>query len=409
MKKVKMSHAVGVIALGALVVLSGCSKKDDKAAQMAAMMGGTPKVGVMTVDFGSVDLSQSYPATIKGKTDIDVRPQVSGFITQVAVDEGQHVIKGQTLFVIDQVQFQAAVDQAQAQVNAARTAVESARMTADQKQKLFDKNIISEYENQLAKNDLATAKASLATAEAALTNARKNLAYTVVTAPSNGVVGSIPFREGSLASPSMAQPLTTISDNSEVYAYFSMTEKELLEKTNNGASSVDAAIKAMPAVQLRLADGSIFPEEGRVSTVSGVIGNGTGAATVRALFKNYNGMLRSGSTGQVLVPMRQDSVIVIPQKATYELQGRRFVYVVGDSNRIEVRPIGVSPISDGQTFVVTSGLDKGEIIAVQGVGVSLQPNMNGATIEPIDASQAEAMAQEMAAQQAAAAAQAQGK
>lgn len=380
----------------AMVSLSACSKKDDQAAMAAQMQAQVPQIGTVTVDYGSIDLSQTYPATIKGKTDVDVRPQVSGFITSVAVDEGQHVSKGQTLFIIDQVQFQAAVDQATAQVNAAQTAVRSAQMTADQKQALFDKNIISEYENQLAKNDLATAKSSLATAQAALTTAKKNLAYTVVTAPSNGVVGSIPFREGSLASPSMAQPLTTISDNSEVYAYFSLTEKDLLEMTDKGATTVDQQIKSMPDVELRLADGTIFPETGKVSTVSGVIGSGTGAATVRALFKNRNGMLRSGSTGQVLVPMRSDSAFVIPQKATFELQDRRFVYLVGDSNKIVSSPITVSPLNDGQNFVVTSGLKKGDVVAIEGVGVKLQPGM---VIQPVDAAQAAAAQAAMAAQQ----------
>jgi membrane fusion protein (multidrug efflux system) len=346
-------------------------------------------VATITVDYGTVDLSQSYPATIKGKTDIEIRPQVSGFITQVLVDEGQEVRKGQTLFVLDQVQFQAAVDQAKAAVNSAQTAVRSAQMTADQKQSLFDKNIISEYENQLAKNDLAQAKAQLATAQAALTTAQKNLAYTVVTAPSNGVVGSIPFREGTLASPSMTQPLTTVSDNSEVYAYFSLTEKDILEMTDNGQKSLNAQIAAMPAVNLVLADGSTFPETGKVSTISGVIGTGTGAASVRALFKNVNGMLRSGSTGKILIPQKGDSVLLIPQKATFELQDRRFVYVVGDSNKLVSTAITVSPINDGVNFVVTSGLKKGDVIPVEGVGTKLQPDM---VITPVDAAAAAAQA-----------------
>lgn len=379
-----ISKASLALASAALVTLSSCSKTEDQAAAQGAM-----PVATITVDYGTVDLSQSYPATIKGKTDIEIRPQVSGFITQVLVDEGQEVRKGQTLFVLDQVQFQAAVDQAKAAVNSAQTAVRSAQMTADQKQSLFDKNIISEYENQLAKNDLAQAKAQLATAQAALTTAQKNLAYTVVTAPSNGVVGSIPFREGTLASPSMTQPLTTVSDNSEVYAYFSLTEKDILEMTDNGQKSLNAQIAAMPAVNLVLADGSTFPETGKVSTISGVIGTGTGAASVRALFKNVNGMLRSGSTGKILIPQKGDSVLLIPQKATFELQDRRFVYVVGDSNKLVSTAITVSPINDGVNFVVTSGLKKGDVIPVEGVGTKLQPDM---VITPVDAAAAAAQA-----------------
>ncbi len=256
--KVKMfkSMSVGLAAAGAAIALGSCGGEQQAPAKQV------PQVAVMTVQTGSSDLSTSYPAIIKGKTDIDIRPQVTGFITKVHVDEGQHVRKGQTLFTLDQVQYQAAVEQAQAALNSAATAVNTAAITESNKRKLFDKNIISETEWQLAANTLAQAKAAQAQAQAALTTARKNLAYTVVTAPSDGVVGTIPNREGSLASPSSAQPLTTVSDNSQVYAYFSLNEKDLLDLTDGGRHSVDARIAGMPAVQLQLADGS---EIGRAS------------------------------------------------------------------------------------------------------------------------------------------------
>ncbi len=358
---------------------------------MAMMMQQTPEIAVMTLQPGNSDLSHSYAATIKGRTDIDIRPQVSGFITKVHVDEGQAVRKGQPLFTLDQVQYQAAVDQAVAQLASAKTAVETARLTAANKQRLFDKNIISEYENQVAKNQLAQAEAQLRTAEAAVVTARKNLSYTVVTAPSDGFVGVIPNREGSLASPSMAQPLTTVSDNSDVYAYFSINEKDLLEMTDNGSKSIAQAIAGMPAVQLRLSDGSIYPEAGKVATVSGVIDQSTGAANVRARFKNTNGMLRSGSTGQILVPVVKNDVLIIPQKATFELQNLRFVYVVNDSNKTVSTPITVDALNDGKNFVVTSGLQPGQRIVVEGVGNKVKPDME---IKPVDAA-------EMAAKQAA--------
>lgn len=392
MKRLITTKATATMMAVALVTSVSCSKKEDQAQQQMP----APAIATQTVAYSDIDLSQSYPATIKGKTDIEIRPQVSGFITQVLVDEGQRVQKGQTLFVLDQVQYQAAVDQASAAVSAAQTAVKSAQMTADQKQALFDKNIISEYENQLAKNDLANAKSNLATANAALTSARKNLAYTVVTAPSAGVIGSMPFREGSLASPSMAQPLTTVSDNSQVYAYFSLTEKDILDMTENGTKSLEQQIAQMPAVKLQLADGSIFPVEGKVATVSGVIGTGTGAATVRALFDNPNGMLRSGSTGQIVIPMHEENVIVIPQKATFELQDRKFVYVVNDSNKVVSTPVTISKINDGKVYVVTSGLEPGNVIAVEGVGNKLRPNME---IAPVDAAAKAAQQEAQQAQQ----------
>ena len=365
-------------------MIASCSSGGQ---QGGAMQNQAPQIAVQTLSLGSSALDHSFPATIKGKTDIEIRPQVSGFITKVHVDEGQRVTKGQPLFTLDQVQFQAAVDQAQAALAAAQTMVQTATLTAQNKQALFDKNIISEYENQLAKNDLATAKASLAQAQAALTNAQKNLSYTVVTAPSDGVVGMIPNREGSLASPSMVPALTTVSDNGEVYAYFSLTERDLLDMTDNGSATLQERIASMPEVQLKLSDGTIYPLPGKVATVSGVIDNSTGSASVRALFKNNNGMLRSGSTGQILLPVNQDSVIIIPQKATYELQDRRFVYTLTDSNTVVSRPITVDALNDGKNYVVTSGLKPGERIALEGVGVSLRDGMK---INPVDAATAPA-------------------
>jgi len=373
-----MIQCATALAVGFSMFATSCG--GDQQQQQAP----APQIATMTVNLTDAENQSTYPATIKGKTDIDIRPQVTGFITKVMVDEGQHVRKGQTLFILDQIQYQAAVDNAQAAVNSAATRVKTAQMTADTKRQLLDKNIISSYEYQLADNDLQTARAGLAQAQSQLVNAKKNLAYTVVTAPSDGVVGSIPNREGSLASPSSAQPLTTISDNSKVYAYFSLTEKDLLEMTDGGSRSVNAVIETLPAVSLKLADGTIYPQEGKIATVSGVIDSSTGAATVRALFDNASGMLRSGSTGSVVIPVRQTNAIVIPQKSTFELQDRRFVYVVNDSNIVSSKPITVQAISDGKNFVVTSGLQPGDRIAVEGVGTILR---DGITITPVDKTQ----------------------
>ncbi|MDE6813378.1 MAG: efflux RND transporter periplasmic adaptor subunit, partial [Duncaniella sp.] len=322
MKSIALSKSGISMMLAAVALLPSCSKQQQQM-QMPA-----PEIATITLTPQTADLNSTFPATIKGKTDIDIRPQVTGFITKVHVDEGQHVRKGQVLFTLDQVTFQAAVDQAQAAVNNAQTAVNTAKMTADNKKALLDKNIISEYEYQLSQNSLAQAKAQLANANAALASAKKNLAYTVVTSPSDGVVGTIPNREGSLASPSSAQPLTTVSDNSQVYAYFSLTENDLLNLVGEGERTMDAAIKALPEVRFKMSDGKIYPLEGKVATVSGVIDNNTGASSVRALFNNPQGILRSGATGQIIMPDNKESVIVIPQKATFELQDRRFVYVV---------------------------------------------------------------------------------
>ncbi|MDE5686053.1 MAG: efflux RND transporter periplasmic adaptor subunit [Paramuribaculum sp.] len=384
--------SASAIALGAVMTMTvtSCGSKQEQ------MQMPDPQIAVMQVNPSNAHNSIEYPALIKGKTDIEIRPQISGFITKVHVDEGQHVKKGQTLFTIDQVSYEAALRQAQssvanakAAVNAAKTRVSTAKMTADTKRDLLNKNIISQFEYQVADNDLQSAQAALAQAEAALaqansqvTIAQKNLAYTVVTAPSDGVVGSIPSREGSLASPSSAQPLTTISDNSEIYAYFSLTEKDLLDMTDGGQRSLVQAIEAMPEVSLKLANGNEYPIKGKVATVNGLIDTSTGAASVRALFNNPSGMLRSGSTGSVIIPVNTPDAMVIPQKATYEVQDRRFVYVVNDSNKVASVPVTVLEISDGQNFVVTSGLKAGDRIAIEGVGSKLKDGMK---ITPVDA------------------------
>lgn len=187
----------------------------------------------------------------------------------------------------------------------------------------------------------------------------------------------------------MVTPLTTVSDNSDVYAYFSLNEKDILEMTDGGKIALNTAIAQMPAVQLQLSDGTIYPEAGKVATVSGVIDNSTGAANVRARFKNINGMLRSGSTGMILIPNHKENVILVPQKATFEVQDRRFVYVVNDSNKTVSTAITIAPENDGKQFIVTGGLEPGQRVVVEGVGTKVRDNME---IAPVDAAQAAAAA-----------------
>lgn len=381
-KVLTLTSLACALALG----LGSCSKQ-----QQQGGMGAAPVVATVTVEPGAATYESSYPVTLKGKTDIQIRPQVSGFITKVCVDEGQRVQKGQTLFVIDQVQYQAAVDQAEANLNSARSAVSTAKITEENKRMLLSKNIISETEWQMAANQLAQAKAAEAQAQAALVSARKNLAYTTVTAPSDGVVGTIPNREGSLASPSSAQPLTTLSDNSEVYAYFSFSESDLMDLTKGATVSLDEAIKTMPEVELQLSSGTRYPIKGRVATVSGLIDNATGAASARALFDNPSGMLRSGNTGQLIVPHDAEGAIVIPQSATYEMQDLRYVYTLNDSNIAVSTPITVAPYSDGRTFMVTSGLKAGDRIVTEGVGTTVRA---GAKVQPKAAAVAQPAAAE---------------
>lgn len=377
-----------MLAASLFVIMTSCGGKD--AQQQAGMSGaGAPaQVDTYKVALGSVNLNTSYPATIKGKMDIEIRPQISGFITKVCVDEGQRVSKGQTLFIIDQVQLEAAVRSAQAAVAAAQSQVATAQLTANNQKSLLDKNIISNYQYETAALALQSAKAQLSQAKASLVNAKKNLSYSVVKAPCAGVVGAIPNREGSLASPS-GQALTTISDNAQVYAYFSLNEKQILELTHNGAQSLEAGIRQLPPVQFRLADGTVYAKPGRVSTVSGVLDSSTGSAQVRALFPNENGMLHSGATGEVLIPSNSQNVILVPQKATYEVQDIKYVYVVGDSSKAVSKPITVLPENDGVNYVVTKGLNVGDVVVTEGVGTQVK---EGTVIQPKSAAAAKAAA-----------------
>lgn len=373
--KFSISCLAAVVALAGVFTAS-CSNGQDAAGEQQA-----PALQVMTVAQGSSTLYQSYPATIKGKTDIEVRPQVSGNITAVHVEEGQRVSQGQTLFTIDQVPFQAAVDQAQAAVAAAETAVANAKINADNQRALYERNIISQNAWQTADNSLRQAEASLAQCRANLTSALNSLSYTIVKAPTSGVVGTIPFRVGSLASPSMVTPLTTVSDNSQVYAYISLTQEDMLRMTDSGNRSLEAALAAIPEVKLQLSDGSEYPYTGKVHTISGVVDNTTGSASVRVLFNNPNGFLHSGYTGKVLLPVSVENAIIIPQKATFETQDLRYVFTLDDENKTVPTQITIQALNDGKNFVVTSGLNVGDRIVIEGIGTSVRAGM---VIDPVD-------------------------
>ena len=282
----------------------------------------------------------------------------------------------------------------------AEASVATSKLTLTNKEDLYSKNIISEYDLQTAQNNLRTAEAQLAQAKAQLISAQQDLEYTTVTSPSAGVVGTIPYRVGALVSSSSAQPLTTVSDISKMYVYFSMTEKDLLKFVRKGGT-VKELLAAMPEVELQLVDGSIYPAKGRIETLSGVIDKTTGAASLRATFPNDKNILRSGGTGNVLLPSQMDSVITIPQKATFELQDKKFVYVLTDSATVSTREIQISPIDNGAEYVVLEGLTPGEKIVVEGV-VSLREGMK---IQPIEKGAAAATQPEAEAQKAEQAAQ----
>ncbi len=342
--------------------------------------GGLPQSNeypVITIQSTNSEMSSSYPATIRGKQDIEIRPKISGFITKLCVDEGSVVRKGQVLFTIDNVQYRAVLNQAEASLNSAKSALATAELTYNNKKELYNQNIVGDFDLQSAANSYATAKATVAQAEAAVVSARDNLSYCNVTSPSNGVVGTIPYRVGSLVSSSMATPLTVVSNIDEMYVYFSVNEKQILEMTR--ASEGKNVIEAFPEVQLELADGSIYTQVGHVSTVSGVIDQNTGSVSVRADFANPDHLLKSGGQGNIIITRKTEGVIIIPQAATAEVQDKVFVYVLGKDNKVSYTAIEVDPQNDGQNYIVTKGLKDGDRIVTKGI----TKLTDGAEIKPV--------------------------
>lgn len=322
---------------------------------------------VQTISTTDRTIPTNYSAAIRGRQDIAIYPQVSGTISQVCINEGQTVSKGQTLFIIDQVPYKAALRTAEANVEAAKAAVATAQLTYDSKKELFARKVVSQYDLSTAENNLLTAKAQLAQADAALVNAANNLSYTVVKAPSNGVAGTIPYRVGALVSASIPQPLTTVSDNSTMYVYFSMTSKQLLNLTRR-YGSIAETLKNMPDVQLKLDDSSVYGIHGRVEAISGVVDTSTGSVQLRAAFPNEGGLLLSGSTGNIIMPNIYKDCIVVPQTATFELQDKIYVYKLVDG-KASSSMIEVEKISDGREYIVTAGLTPGDVIVTEGVGL----------------------------------------
>lgn len=341
---------------------------------------GMPKMGdnefaVRTVGTQSAGLQNTYPATIRGIQDVDVRPKIAGFITKVLVHEGQLVRAGQTMFVIDSETYSAAVRQAQAAVNTAKTRANTARVTYDNNKKLFDQQIIGQYELTTSQNNYFTARAAVAQAQAALASARETLSWCTVKAPANGIVGSLPFKAGTLVSASNA--LTTVSNNATMEVFFSMSESEILALARN-AGSAATAIAEMPTVKLRLADGTIYNHPGKVVKMSGVIDPSTGSYSIIAHFPNPERLLKSGGAGQIIVPRTNSAAIVIPQEVTSHIQDKVFVYLVGKDNKVRYTEIKVNPQNDGKNYIVTEGLRPGDRYVSKGItkltdGMEIKP------------------------------------
>lgn len=359
MKKLLSVKCVGVVLVGmCCVFLNSCKEGATRQAPVS-------EYKVIKISPMDKMLSSNYSATFSGKQSVEIRPQVAGAITQVCIEEGATVKMNQPLFIIDQVPYKAALQTAQANVASAQAGVATSQLTVDSKKALFAQNVVSSFDLQQAENDLLVRKAALAQAKAQEVSAQNNLSYTVVKSPLNGVASMIPYRVGALVSSSIATPLVTVCDDSEVYAYFSMTEGELLAITENGTTN--DIKKSIPSVQLRLSDGSVYGESGVIDAVSGMITQSTGAISMRATFPNKNRSIRSGSSGNVVVPYQKNGSIVIPQAATFEIQDKIYVYKVIDG-KVEATQVTAFRINNGEEYIIESGLSAGDVIVAEGVG-----------------------------------------
>ena len=353
----KWLRLIGIV--GCTVWMASCKQATDA--------GVKPSFAIMEVKAADKELSTSYSATIRGRQDIDIYPQVSGTIEKLCVTEGQTVRRGQLLFVIDQIPYRAALKTAVANVEAARAAMATAELTYNSNKELYAQKVVSEFSLKTAENTYLTAKAQLTQAEAQEVNARNNLSYTEVKSPSDGVVGALPYRVGALVGANLPYPLTTVSDNSDMYVYFSMTENQLLALTRQ-YGSMDEALKNMPEVELILNDNSVYNKKGVIESISGVIDRQTGTVMARVVFPNESRLLHSGASGTIVVPSIYKDCIAIPQGATVQMQDKVVVYKVVDGKAVSTL-ITVAGINDGREYVVLSGLQSGDEIISEGAGL----------------------------------------
>lgn len=356
-----MRNKISLIILLCAVLIVSCKEEKKAVAQKESYYE------TMSVTRGDRTLKTGYSATISGMQTVEIRPQVSGMITEVLIEEGESVHKGQVLFVIDQTPYKAAYEIAVANVKSAEAAYSTAQLVLESNQNLFELDIVSEFDLMTAQNNLTEAEAKLALCRAEEVNATNNLSYTEVRSPVNGVASMIPYRVGALVNSSISQPLVTVSDDSKVYAYFSMAENQMLNMIMQYGSLKDA-IKQMPEVTLVLSNGQIYEHTGKINAISGTISETTGSVTLRAEFDNRNHLLRNGGSGTIVIPTTLKDAIVIPQSATYELQDRIFVYKVID-NIACATEIRVTPQNNGKEYIVTRGLEVGDIIVAEGAGL----------------------------------------
>ena len=358
----------------------GCS---SSAAENTGMGMPPPQLPVITITTSSATAYQEFPASLEGKVNVEIRPQVEGYLEKIYVDEGAYVKAGQLLFKIDPRVYDEQLNNAKSNLLAAQANMEKAKVEVDRLTPLVENNVISDVQLKTAKAAYDAAKASVEQSKAMVGNAQINVGYTYIKAPVSGYIGRIPYKLGSLVGKGEDQPLTVLSDVSEVYAYFSMSESDFIVfKNKYEGNTLEEKIKHVPPVELILADDSAYTQKGKIELVEGQFDKTVGAINFRASFPNPSRILRTGNTGKIRLPQMFKSVLIVPQDATFEIQDKTFVYAVGDSNKIVTKPITIS----GRTtnyYYVSNGLKAGEKIVLSSQSTMLMGGLrDGMRITP---------------------------
>jgi membrane fusion protein, multidrug efflux system len=361
------------IALITVLLLSSCG--DDKKTTHTSTTPQT--LSELTLGPRSTTIYNDFPATIEGIEIVQLRPMVDGYLQKSYAPEGANVTKGQLLFKIENPMYDQAVITAKAGVQSAEANVAAAKMNVEKVRPLVEKDIVSKYELESAQFTLQSQQAALDQANATLRNAETNVGYTTLRSPITGVMGSIPYKIGDLISSTTANPLTSLARIDQVYAYFALSEKQLLNLSNRvpGATLQDK-LDHLPQVSLVLADGSAYPQKGKLETASGFISTGTGTVSLKAQFSNPTGLIRSGASTVVRIPRTIDTALLIPQSATYELQDKRFVYLLIADNKVISMPITSTATNDGKFLVVSAGLKRGDKILLNGFNLKDSTTVN---------------------------------
>ena len=358
-----------------MLVLHACKSSSNNDGGFQVPPQSLPVITVVSLP---ATIYQEFSASLEGSKDIEIRPQVDGYLSKIYVDEGAHVKKGQPLFQINSQPYIEQLNNAKASLSSAKANLANAQINVSKLTPLVQNNVISDVQLKTAQAAYDAASANVSQAEAVVHNAEINLGYALIRAPVDGYIGRIPFKTGSLASTTTAQPLTVLSEVKDIYAYYSLSENDFIQFKNQfSGKTIEEKIKQMPPVELVLADNSIYPKKGKVEIVSGQFNNSIGAITFRATFQNTDGLLRSGNTGRIRIPRSITSSLPIPQEATFELQDKVFVFALGDSNKVASKPITIAGKS-GDYYLVEKGLNAGEKIVYTG----LDRLRDGAVIQP---------------------------